>query len=263
MKGKIAVGVLVLSVAAGYVSVQGWLARQPSLPTTFTLEEKAAPDPQNAPREDPPKPPPASAVPRFNISASRLREVTEESAVEDLLKQTLEMAVGEKRDLGGKRESLVLNGRVLFEGFQLGPARISDSGRVTLASLESELPALEDADLALHFKNGKLEASASAVWLIWDGKKERISLPELHAQHPCISPDGTQIAYSGQPLDERKLPGAFGLYLYDIPSGRTLTVRYKKPQRAIPLFWQEGTLAVFEGGMESQTNQVTFLKLVL
>jgi hypothetical protein len=263
MKGKIAVVVLVLSVAAGYVSVQGWLARQPSLPTTFNLEEKGAPEPQKALPEPAPKPPAATTVSRLNISASRLREVTDDAAVEDLLRQTTEMAVGERRDLGGKRESLVLNGRVLFEGFQLGPARMSASGRVTVASLESELPALEDADLELHFKNGRLEASASAVWLIWDGKKERISLPDLHAQHPCISPDGTQIAYSGQTLDGRKLPGAFGLYVYDVPSRRTLTVRYKKQQRAIPLFWQEGTLAVFEGGMESQTNQVTFLKLVL
>lgn len=263
MKGKIAVGVLFLSLAAGYVSVQGWLARQPSLPTTFNLEEKGAPESQKDPPEAATKPPQAPAVSKLNISASRLREVTDEGAVEDLLKQTTEMAVGEKRDLGGKRESLVLKGKVLFEGFQLGPARMSDSGRVTLASLESELPALEDADLALHFKNGRLEASASAVWLIGDGKKERISLPELHAQHPCISPDGTQIAYSGQLLDGRKLPGAFGLYVYDVSSGKTLTVRYKKQQRAIPLFWQEGTLAVFEGGMESQTNQVTFLKLML
>jgi hypothetical protein len=263
MKGKIAVGVLVLSVAAGYVSVQGWLARQPTLPTTFNLEEKGAPEPQNAAPAAPAKQPPPPAASRLNISASRLREVTEEGVVEDLLKRTMEMAVGEKRELGGKRESLVLNGKVLFEGFQLGPARMSESGGVTVASLDSELPALEDADLELHFKNGKLEASSSAVWLIRDGKKERISPPELHAQHPCISPDGTQVAYSGQQLDGRKLPGAFGLYVYDVPSGRTLTVRYKKQQRAIPLFWQEGTLAVFEGGMESQTNQVTFLKMVL
>jgi hypothetical protein len=263
MKGKITVGVLVLSGAAGYVSVQGWLSRQPTLPTTFHLEEKGAPEPSNAIPEPTSKQPPSPPAPRLNISASRLREVTDGSAVEDLLKRTTEMAVGEKRDLGGKRESLVINGKVLFEGFQLGPARMSESGGVTVASLDSELPPLEDADLELHFKNGRLEASTSAVWLIRDGIKVQISPPELHAQHPCISPDGTQIAYSGQQIDGRKLPGAFGLYVYDVPSGRTLIVRYKKQQRAIPLFWQEGNLVVFEGGMESQTHQVTFLKMVL
>jgi hypothetical protein len=263
MKGKIAVGVLVLCAAAGYLGIQGWMAGQPVLPTTFSLEEKGPSEPQNVASTASQKPQARSTVPKVKISASRLREVKEESAVEDLLKRTMEMAVGEKREQGGHRESLVLNGKVLFEGFQLGPARMSDAGWVTVASLESELPALEDADLALHFKNGRLEASASAVWLIADGKKERISPPELHAQHPCISPDGSRIAYSGQELDSQNLPGAFGLYLYDIPSGRTLAVRYKRQQRAIPLFWQEGTLAVFEGGMESESNQVTFLKLVL
>lgn len=260
MKGKIAVGVLVLCGAAGYVGVRGWVAARPALPTTFHLEEKGAPEPPS--RTQPPvaaRP----AAPKASVSASRLREVTDETAVEDLLNRTMEMAVGEKRELGGNREQLVLNGKVVFEGFQLGPARVSESGRVTLASQDSELPALEDADLALHFKNGRLEASASAVWLLRDGQTERISPPELHAQHPCISPDGTQIAYSGQVLDAQNVPRAFGLYLYNVASGRTLAVRYKKQQRAIPLFWQEGTLAVFEGGQEAMVNQVTFLKLVL
>ena len=260
MEGKIAVGVLVLCVAAGYVGVRGWVAGRSLLPTTFHLEEKGAPEP---PPLNPPPVAPRPAVPKASVSASRLREVTDETAVEDLLNRTMGMAVGEKRELGDNREHLVLNGKVVFEGFQLGPARMSESGRVTLTSQDSELPALEDADLALHFKNGRLEASASSVWLLSDGKKERISPPELHAQHPCISPDGTQIAYSGQVLDAQNLPRAFGLYLYDVASGRTLAVRFKKQQRAIPLFWQEGTLAVFEGGQEAMVNQVTFLKLVL
>jgi hypothetical protein len=263
MKGKIAVGVLVLCGAAGYVGVRGWVAGQPILPTTFSLEDKGAPEPPPAAKPASGKGPVTVASPRAGIPASRLREVTDEAVVEDLLRRTMEMAVGEKRELGGNRERLVLNGKVLFEGFQLGPARMSESGSVTVASHDSELRALEDADLALHFKNGRLEASASAVWLLRDGKQERISPPELHAQHPCISPDGTRIAYSGQLLDSQNLPRAFGLYLYDIASGRTLAVRYKQQQRAIPLFWQEGTLAVFEGGQESPTNQVTFLKLVL
>lgn len=260
MKGKIAVGVLVLCGAVGYVGLRGWVAGQPVVSTTFNFDQKAAPEPPTPAQPGVGKGP---AVPRASVSAARLREVTDETAVEDLLNRTMEMAVGEKRGLGGNREHLVLNGKVVFEGFQLGPARMSESGTVTLASQESELPALEDADLALHFKNGRLEASASAVWLLRDGKKERISPPELHAQHPCISPDGTQVAYSAQLLDAQNLPRAFGLYLYDIASARTLAVRYKKQQRAIPLFWQEGTLAVFEGGQESMVNQVTFLKLVL
>jgi hypothetical protein len=262
MKGRIAFAVLVLCGAFGYVGVRGWMAGQPVLPTTFNLEEKGAPE--SAPSGQPvPGGKPPAHVPRQNVSASRLREVTDETAVEDLLKRTTEMAVGEKRPAGGNRENLLLNGRVIFEGFQLGPARMSESGSVTVASQDSELPALEDADLALHFKNGRLEASTSAVWLLRDGKQERISPPELHAQHPCISPDGRQIAYSAQQLDSQNLPRAFGLYLYDIPTGRTLSVRFKQQQRAIPLFWQEGTLAVFEGGQESPNNQVTFLKLVL
>jgi hypothetical protein len=258
MKGKIAVVVLVLCGAAGYAGVRGWVAGQPLLPTTFNLEEKGVTEASTAAQPAPGK---APAAPRASISASRLREVTEEKAVEDLLDRTTKMAVGERRELGGNREHLVLNGKVIFEGFQLGRARMSESGRVTVASHDSELRALEDADLALHFKNGRLEASASSVWLLRDGKQERISPPELHAQNPCISPDGTQIAYCGQLLDSRNLPTTFGLYVYDIPSGRTLAVRYKKQQRAVPLFWQEGTLVVFEGGEEAPTNQVTFLKL--
>jgi hypothetical protein len=258
MKGKIAVGMLVLCGVAGYVGVRGWVGAQPVFPTTLKLEEKGVPEPGPVAPQPVRKEPTA---PRAGLSASRVKEVTDMTAVEDLLKRTVEMAVGEKRELGGRREHLVLNGKVVFEGFQLGPARMSESGRVTLASQESDLPALEDADLGLHFKNGRLEASASAVWLLRDGKQERISPPELHAQHPCISPDGTQIAYSAQLLDAQNLPRAFGLYLYDIASGSTRSVRYKQQQRAIPLFWQEGTLVVFEGGQESPTNQVTFLKL--
>jgi hypothetical protein len=261
MKGKIAVGVLVFCAAAGYVGVQGWMAEQPALPTTFQLEAKGGPEPKAAAGPAAAGASAGAGIVKKTVSASRLKEVTEETAVEDLLKRTMGMAVGEKRDLGGGREGLVLEGKVLFEGFQLGPARMSDSGRLTVASHGSDLPPLEEADLELHFKHGRLEVSTSTVWLISDGKQERISPPELHAQHPCISPDGTQIAYSGQTLDSRNLPGNFGLYVYDVPSGRTLAVRYKQPQRAIPLFWQEGTLAVFEGGMESPTNQVAFLKL--
>ena len=261
MRGKIALGVLVLCVAAGYVGVQGWLAGQPLLPSALQWGEKGEAEPQAASGQSAAKAPVTAVISKTNVSASRLREVTEESAVEDLIQRTMEMAVGEKRDLGDKREGLVVHGKVLFEGFQLGPARMSESGRLTLASHGSDLPALEEADLGLHFKNGRLEASTSAVWLIADGKSEQISPPGLHAQHPCISPDGTQIAYSAQVLDSRNLPGTFGLYVYDVPSRRTLEVRYKRQQRAIPLFWQEGTLAVFEGGMESPINQVTFLKL--
>ena len=258
MKGKIAVGLLVLCGVAGYIGVRGWVAAQPVRSAAASLEEKGAPAPASTAQQPLKREPTA---PRASLSASRVREVNDPATVEDLLKRTMEMAVGEKRELGGHREHLVLNGKVVFEGFQLGPARISESGRVTLASQESDLPALEDADLAVHFKNGRLEASASAVWLLRDGKQERISPPELHAQHPCISPDGTQIAYSAQLLDAQNLPRAFGLYLYDIASGSTRSVRYKQQQRAIPLFWQEGTLVVFEGGQESPTNQVTFLKL--
>ncbi len=260
MKGKIAVGVLVICGTAGYVAVRGWVAGQPALPTTFNLEEKGAPEPQTSKPPVTVKPP---ALPRGSISASRLREVTDETAVGDLLNRTIAMAVGEKRELGGNREHLLLNGKVVFEGFQLGPARMSESGVVTVASNESGLRALEDADLSLHFKNGRLEASPSVVWLLKDGKQQRVSPPELHAQHPCISPDGSQIAYGAQLLDAQNLPTTFGLYLYDVASGRTVAVRYKQQQRAIPLFWQEGTLVVFEGGQESQTTQVTFLKLVL
>ncbi len=258
MKGKIAVGVLVLCGVAGYVGVRGWVAAQPVFPTLSNLEDKGAPG-AGAGAAPPVKKEPSA--PRANLVAARVKEVNDMTAVEDLLKKTMEMAVGEKRELGGRREHLVLNGKVVFEGFQLGPARMSESGRVTLASQESDLPALEDADLGVHFKNGRLEASASAVWLLRDGKQERISPPELHAQHPCISPDGTLIAYSAQLLDPQNLPRAFGLYLYDVASGSTRSVRYKQQQRAIPLFWQEGTLVVFEGGQESPTNQITFLRL--
>ena len=48
MKGKIAVGVLVICGTAGYVAVRGWVAGQPALPTTFNLEEKGAPEPQTS-----------------------------------------------------------------------------------------------------------------------------------------------------------------------------------------------------------------------
>ncbi len=264
MKGKVAVGVLGLCGAMGYFAVRGWVAGHPVLPTTFNLEEKGAPEPSvdvGTPGQR--KTGLFAARPRSSVPATRVREILAESAVEDMLNRTTAMVVGGKRELGGNREQLLLNGQVLFEGFQLGPARMSESGKITLAAYESGAPALEDAEFSVHFKNGRLEASSSAVWLLQDGKQERISPPGLHAQQPCISPDGNRIAYTARTLDARNLPGAVGLYLYDVPTRRTLEIRFKQQQRAIPLFWEEGNLAVFEGGQEALVNQVTFLKLSL
>ena len=265
MKTKIAVGVLVLCGATGYYAVRGWMAGHPVLPTTFHLEEQGAPEPSvevGTPQQRQPAPLAApAALSKASIPATRVREVLEESAVEELLNRTTAMVVGGKRELGENREQLLLNGKVVFEGFQLGPARMSESGRITLAAYESGLSALEDADFSVHFKNGRLEASSSAIWLLQEGKQERISPPGLHAQQPCISPDGDRIAYTARTLDSRNLPGANGLYLYDVATHQTVAIRFKQQQRAIPLFWEEGNLAVFEGGEEALINQVSFLKL--
>ena len=92
MKGKIAVGVLVLCGAAGYVGVRGWVAGQPSLPTTFSLEDKGAPEPSAAAKPASGKGPVKPASLRGSVSASRLREVTDDAVVEDLLNRTMEMA---------------------------------------------------------------------------------------------------------------------------------------------------------------------------
>jgi hypothetical protein len=65
-------------------------------------------------------------------------------------------------------------------------------------------------------------------------------------------------------LDGSGLPGRLSLSVYDTRSKHTKTVPIVSRGRVFPLLWEEGNLAVYNGGWESMERaEVAFLKIKL
>lgn len=259
MKAKLAVLVLVGCVSGGAWMVRYWASGQQALPTSEELEEKGVQEPLS-PQSSAPLP---KTVNEGN-GVRRVRTVIAEAEILQLLEKAMEKTVGEVHEGAEGRQKLVVSGKVLLEGYELGPAAGSAAGDVTVAAYDSALPPLPLADLDRDLKNGKLQVSTAAVWYVpKSGEAARqISPSRINAESPCISADGKRIAYSGQELNAQGFPGKTGLYVYRVETAQTLSIRIASRGRVAPLFWDGNVLAVYNGGAETMgAAEVAFLEV--
>lgn len=196
--------------------------------------------------------------------AKKVRSLQTESEIMEVVIRAQEKRI-ETIEAGSEgKQKLMRNGTVVFEGYALGDASVSSEGAVVLAAHNSNLKPAAKAEEDTDFKNGRWQIGISEVWLVQNGQSEKISRPGVHAENPCISPDGTRIAYTSQPLDGTGLPGRLSLSLYNTRTKRTATVPIASRGRVVPLLWEDGNLAVYNGGWESMGRaEVAFLKINL
>jgi len=195
-------------------------------------------------------------------SLKKVRSLKTESAIMEVVRRAMEQRLEEIVAGDGGKQKMMRNGDVVFEGYSLGAASVSSKGVLALAAHDSNLKpaarAEEDSDL----KDGRWQVGISEVWLVENGRAEKISRPGVHAEQPCISPDGTRVAYTLQPVDGTGLPGRLSLAVYDTRTRRTATFPFASRGRVVPLLWEDGTLAVYNGGWESMERaEVTFLRI--
>ena len=196
--------------------------------------------------------------------AKTVRSLKTEAQMQEVVRRAMEQRLEEMVPGADGKQKLMRNGAVVFEGYSLGDASVSSAGAVALAAHDSKLKPAAQAEEDSDFKNGRWQVGISEVWLVQDGRSEKISASGVHAEHPCISPDGTLVAYTSQPLDGSGLPGRLSLSVYDTRSKHTKTVPIASRGRVVPLLWEEGNLAVYNGGWESMERaEVAFLKIKL
>jgi len=196
--------------------------------------------------------------------AKTVRSLKTEAEMQEVVRRAMEQRLEEMVPGADGKQKLMRNGAVVFEGYSLGDASVSSAGAVALAAHDSKLKPAARAEEDTDFKNGRWQVGISEVWLVQDGRSEKISASGVHAEHPCISPDGTLVAYTSQPLDGSGLPGRLSLSVYNTRSKHTKTVPIASRGRVVPLLWEEGNLAVYNGGWESMERaEVAFLKIKL
>lgn len=196
--------------------------------------------------------------------AKRVRSVQTEAEILEVVIRAQEQRIESIVPGSDGKQKLMRNGAVVFEGYALGDGSVSSGGAVVLAAHDSKLKPAARAEEDTDFKNGRWQVGISEVWLVQNGQPEKISRSGVHAENPCISPDGTRIAYTSQPLDGTGLPGRLSLSLYDTRTKRTATVPIASRGRVVPLLWEDETLAVYNGGWESMGRaEVAFLKINL
>lgn len=212
-----------------------------------------------------PEPPQAPAGSSAGQSVAKtVRSLKTEAEMQEVVRRAMEQRLEEMVPGADGKQKLMRNGAVVFEGYSLGDASVSSAGAVALAAHDSKMKPAARAEEDTDFKNGRWQVGISEVWLVQNGRSEKISAAGVHAEHPCISPDGTLVAYTSQPVDGSGLPGRLSLSVYDTRSKRTNTVPIASRGRVVPLLWEEGNLAVYNGGWESMERaEVAFLKIKL
>ena len=211
------------------------------------------------------EPPNTSAVPNAGQSvAKKVRSLHTEAEMFEVVRRAMAHRLEEMVPGDNGKQKLMRNGSVVFEGYSLGDASVSSTGAVALAAHDSNLKTAARAEEDSDFKNGRWQVGISEVWLVQKGRSEKISGSGVHAEHPCISQDGTLVAYTSQPVDGSGLPGRLSLCVYDTRTKHTKTVPIASRGRVFPLLWEDGNLAVFNGGWESMERaEVAFLKIKL
>ena len=195
-------------------------------------------------------------------TVKKVRSLQTESAIMEVDSRAMAQRLEEIVAGDGGKQKLMRNGVAVFEGYSLGDASVSSQGAVALAAHDSKLKPAARAEEDSDFKDGRWQVGISEVWLVENGRSEKISRPGVHAEHPCISQDGSRVAYTSQPLDGSGSPGRLSLAVYDTRTKRTATVPIASRGRVVPLLWEDGNLAVYNGGWESMEKaEVAFLRI--
>ena len=189
------------------------------------------------------------------ISFRPIKVVNKLDEIKDLLTKALNSQVGQKKIDASGIQKLIVDGEVIFEGYEIGRATKSTSGIVAISSYKNAGRLIENADLDTDRHNGRIDAVTSEVWLVLrDGARRRVSLNNMHAKSPCISPDGSMIAYSGAILSGDGVPLGSELYIHNMINGATTKMPLHGKGKIAPLFWDGDVLAIYNGGEEEMGN---------
>lgn len=157
------------------------------------------------------------------------------------------------------KEWLMVKGQKIFEGYTLGKAVSSSDGTIAVSSFSGLRNQVDgDGSDGIYDKNGKLIQSVSSIWLIDPaGAKHKITGDDIHATYPVLSRDGHWLAYLGQPLNDKGIPGAKQLYVVSIQSNvasAPVTLSLPSMSTTMPIRWDRNDQLVVLAAQDENSS---------
>jgi hypothetical protein len=166
------------------------------------------------------------------------------------------------------KEWLMVKGQKVFEGYTLGKAVSSSDGTIAVSSfigLRNQIDG--DGSDGIFNKNGKLIQAISSIWIIDpSGAKHKITSDDMHATYPVLSRDGHWLAFLGQRLNDKGIPGEKHLYVVSIQNGVSsapVSLNLPSMSTTMPIRWdRDDQLVVLAAENEnSSTYQLKWVQV--
>jgi Tol biopolymer transport system component len=214
----------------------------------------------------------ASSPPSFKVIA--VKNLTDDAKVESLLANSdptdsvSRYKVGTIQRQQDGKEWLIVKGQRVFDGYTLSRATSSSDGTIAVSSYSDLHNQIDgDGSDAVFDKTGKLIQAISSVWIIDpSGAKHKITSDTMHATDPIISRDGHWLAFSGQALNDKGIPGEKQVYVVSLQNGNaSAPVSLNLPSKGaiVPVKWdKKDQLVVLTTEDEnSSTYQLTWVQI--
>ena len=150
-----------------------------------------------------------------SLKVTMVKDLADEAKVESLLQKSdpsdsdSRYGVGSIQKQQDGKEWLMVDGKKVFEGYNLSRASSSNDGLISVSSfsgLHNQING-DGSDAILDKKTGKNIQAISSIWIIdSSGAKHKITSDDMHATYPVISRDGHWVAFSGESLDDKGIP---------------------------------------------------------
>jgi hypothetical protein len=146
----------------------------------------------------------------------RMKRATDDPYVAELLATFRPVEIGQVQTSSKGKQQLLINGNLVFEAQRIGSRSISSKGVLFVDAVIGELVPIEQAEANA---DGKLVGSPREIWRVMPGgTSEKISPAGIDASNPVVSPDGSNVAYTGREIDANGFPGTRRLYVVDLMS---------------------------------------------
>jgi len=154
----------------------------------------------------------------------KMQRATDDPAVAELFENFKWTEVGRIVKTENGIQQLWDGARLVFEAKRISERRSkSADGTIALSAVTGDKPPIENAEVTGAGNDAKLISSPREIWIITpDGKKFKISPPNIDAFAPLIEPSGKFIAFTGRLLNDKGFPSSQRLYV-----GNTTTDQYR------------------------------------
>jgi len=216
----------------------------------------------------------APAPPSFKILKSQ--SFTEEAKVETLLENSdpsdsnSRYKVGSIQKQKDGKEWLMVNGKEVFEGFNLSQASSSSNGTIAVSSysgLHHQIDG-DGSDPIIDSKTNRLSAAISFIWIIdASGTKHKITSETMHATYPVLSSNGHWLAFCGQALNDKGVSGEKHVYVVSLKKdlvSSPLCLNLPSSGQIIPVKWDKNDQLVVLTTEEenSSTYHLTWVQIM-